>query len=485
MKTTIHNIKNYLLPSPFGEGSGVRLPFGVVLLLLVLCCFSCSKDDNVSDMNLSGDCLVEELVLNGQYKATISTEKRLLKVKVPESFNQKGDMQITSLKLSAGATSNYKEGDHINLNADRPLHITNGDRFFDYQLSVRNDEAIMTSFLLEGVKGAIDQAAKTVKVSVTANSGIDLANATFTVECSEDAVCSPASGTKANFTSPVEITLTDNTASNTYTVTVELIAKPKALFLGDKATIEELNDEEKAAAKWMLGNIAGSAYASWSDIASGNMNTDEVKFIFWHHHCPSYGSYNQFVEAEANAMLAVVKLKELWANGVGFVLSRSAVNYSIALGAQPEDAYPNNVWGGNGEGGDKMGDDPWAFSVFDTTHPLWQNLKKFPGAGEDRVYTLDKDYTICNTTSQFHFDGAYAAGKSAVEEKTGGRALIGNSNEVAGWELKAANGQFGKGGIICIGSGLFDWNSPTDYVSNYHDNMGTIMTNAYNYVGKE
>jgi hypothetical protein len=214
----------------------------VVLLLLVLCCFSCSKDDNVSDMNLSGDCLVEELVLNGQYKATISTEKRLLKVKVPESFNQKGDMQITSLKLSAGATSNYKEGDHINLNADRPLHITNGDRFFDYQLSVRNDEAIMTSFLLEGVKGAIDQAAKTVKVSVTANSGIDLANATFTVECSEDAVCSPASGTKANFTSPVEITLTDNTASNTYTVTVELIAKPKALFLGDKATIEEFKN---------------------------------------------------------------------------------------------------------------------------------------------------------------------------------------------------------------------------------------------------
>jgi hypothetical protein len=121
------------------------------------------------------------------------------------------------------------------------------------------------------------------------------------------------------------------------------------------------------------------------------------------------------------------------------------------------------------------------FSVFDTSHPLWKGLEKFPGAADNRVCTLDEDYTICNTTSQFHC-WAPLNTPADVEALLGGRALIGHSEEVAGWELKAKNGQYGKGGIICIGSGLFDWNSPTPYVSKYHDNMGKIMLNAFDYL---
>jgi hypothetical protein len=446
---------------------------------------SCSEDDHTGSINVSGECLVQEFVLNGQYTATINTEKRLIKVKVPVDYNKKNDMEITGLTVSAGAKSNLKVGDHINLTADKTLHVTNGDLVMDYQVAVRNDEAIMTLFLLEGVKGAINQADKTVTVSVTANSGIDLANATFEVECSEDATCSPASGTKGNFTEPFQITLTDNTATNTYTVFAVMIDKPKALFVGEAENIEMLNDEEKAAAKWLTGNITGSAYASWSDVASGNVSLDECKFIFFHRHCPSYGTYNGFADAETGAMSALAKMKECWKRGVGFVLGRSAVNFAIALGAMPEDAFPNNVWGGGGgEGSDVMGDDPWHFYAYDISHPLWKNLKTYPGAPENAIYTLDKDYTICNTTSQYGFWGDYEGRESAVEAKTGGRALIGD-NSVSGWELKAADGQYGKGGVICFGSGLFDWNSPTPYVSNYHDNMGTIMMNAYSYLTGE
>ncbi len=302
----------------------------------------------------------------------------------------------------------------------------------------------MKNFILEGVRGAINQQDKTVNVSVMANSGIDLTNATFEVEHSEDAICSPASGTKGNFTEPFQITLNDNTATSVYTVYVTMISDPVAIFVGEAENIELLNDEEKAAAKWLTGNIESAAYASWNDIASGNISLEKCKLVFFHRHCSSYGNYNGFVEAEQGAMTALPKMKELWQNGVGFVLGRSAVNYAIALGAMPEDAYPNNVWGGGGgEGSDQMGDDPWHFGFWDT----------------------------------------YQDGKDAVEAKTGGRAL-GGDNSVSSWELKGANGEFGKGGVICLGSGLFDWNSPTPYVSNYHDNMGTILLNAFDYLTK-
>ena len=336
------------------------------------------------------------------------------------------------------------------------------------------------------MKGAINQETKTVSVAVTANSGIDLKNATFTVECSEDAICTPASGTKGDFTLPFQLTLTDNTATNTYTVNVTRIQNPVALFVGKAENIELLNVEEKAAAKWLTGNVEGSAYASWDDIVSGNMSLDEVKFVFIHMNSATSGTYEEFKNKEPEAMLGQPKMKELYERGVGFVLGRSAVNFANALGAMPESCAPDNAWGGGGgEGADQMGDDPWHFFVFDVAHPLWKDLKHYPGAPDDAVYTLDKDYTICNTTLQFgDWDPRYT-GKEAWDATTGGNALgKGGDGKISVWELKGHSGTFGKGGVICFGTGLFDWNSPTDYTSNYHDNMGKIMLNAFEYLTK-
>lgn len=245
----------------------------------IIAALTACSDDHTGSIDVSGQCLVEKFVLNGQYEGIINTEKRLVKIKVPADFSQKNNMEITSLTVSSGAETNLKVGDHVNFDADRTLHITNGDLEMDYQISVRNDEALMSLFMLEGVKGAINQDDKTVTVSVMANSGIDLENATFEVACSEDATCSPASGTKANFKEPVQITLNDNTATNTYTVYVTLIENPVALFVGDAENVEMLNDEEKAAAKWLTGNIEGAAYASWDMVASGSISLDECKLI--------------------------------------------------------------------------------------------------------------------------------------------------------------------------------------------------------------
>ncbi|MCF0235769.1 MAG: DUF4960 domain-containing protein [Bacteroidaceae bacterium] len=444
--------------------------------------FVACSEDHAASFDVSGSCHVEKLVLNGQYEASIDLEHRLLKVKVPVDFTRLDNMEVTAIEVAAGATSNIKVGDRLNLTADRTLTVTSGDLVLNYRLAVRNDEALLKLFILEGVKGAINQQDKTVTVSLMGNSGIDLSNATFEAQVSDDATVLPASGTKGNFTEPFALTITDRTATNTYMVRVEVIDRPLALFVGAADNIELLNDEEKAAARWFVGNVDRAAYASWADIASGNVSLDDCRLIFYHRHSPSYGTYNGFAQAETEAMAALAKMKAFWQRGGSFVLGRSAVNYAIALGAMPSDAYPNNVWGGgNGEGSDLMGDDPWHFTAYDIAHPIWRGLLSYPGAAPNAVYTLDKGYTICNTTSQYGFWDLYAGGREAFETKTGGRAL-GGDNSVSSWELKSSAGHFGKGGIICLGSGLFDWNSPTPYDAHYHNNMGTILLNAYQYL---
>ena len=170
-----------------------KILFVMCLIAAVFGLTACNED-NSGSMNVGGDCFVEYLTLNDKYIATIDTEKRLIKVKVPVDFNEKEDMVITSMKISDGAKANIKVGDHLNLRSAQDVIITTGDVVMSYQLSVRNDEAQLKLFILEGVKGAISEENKTVTVSVTSGSGIDLSNAQFEAQCSEDAVCLPASG---------------------------------------------------------------------------------------------------------------------------------------------------------------------------------------------------------------------------------------------------------------------------------------------------
>ena len=463
-----------------------KILFVMCLIAAVFGLTACNED-NSGSMNIGGDCFVEYLTLNNKYIATIDTEKRLIKVKVPVDFNEKEDMVITSMKISDGAKANIKVGDHLNLRSAQDVIITTGDVVMSYQLSVRNDEAKLNLFILEGIKGAINEEEKTVNVAVTGSSTIDLGNALFEALVSEDAVCLPASGTRADFKQPFILTVRDNTAESKYTVNVTQIQYPVAVFVGNAETVEQLNDEEKAAAKWLTSNIAGSAYISWNEIADNPDVLKECKLIFFHRHTPAYKNFNDFKSSETAAMAALPILKEYWKNGGGFVLERMGVNFAAALGAMPEDGCPNNCWGGSGEGSDKMGEKPWNLPVFDKTHPLWNDFTVNPSYPSE-TFTLDPDYTICNSASQYHWDGVSGDNLfQKFDEVTGGKArrLAGNDNEISSWELKNYNGEFGKGGIICLGSGVLDWNSPTPYVSKYHENLGKLLLNAYHYLTGE
>ena len=459
-------------------------------MLLVVCGFLACNKDNAGSMAVGGSCLVQKFVLNDKYEGTIDAPNKQIKVKVPVDFNTKNDMVVTNIQVSAGAQSSINVGDHLNMEADKELAVKNGSVVMNYHLFVRNDEAKLTNFVLQGIKGAIDEENKKVTVSVLATSGIDLTNATFELSCSEDATSFPSSGSTGDFSdpnNPFQITLTDNTAISTYTVVIDLIQRPTAVFAGSAPNIDGLGDEEKAAAKFLTSNIQGAAYLSWDDIANSEGILDECKLIFFHRHGVEYPNYESFEGGETKAIAALPVLNEYWKRGGAFVLQRQGVNLAVALNAMPTTGCPNNVFNGSGEGSDKMGDNPWTLPVFDKNHPLWNDLKSNP-ANPDGVYTLDKDYTISNSCVQFHWDGVSGdALYQKFDEVSGGKArrLTGHENEISSWELKNYNGEFGKGGIICLGAGVLDWYSPTEYVPVYHDNMGKILLNAYHYLTGE
>jgi len=171
-------------------------------------------------------------------------------------------------------------------------------------------------------------------------------------------------------------------------------------------------------------------------------------------------------------------LLDYYKNGGAFILGRAAVNFAASLGAVKDKLCANNCWGASDDGGDiiKAGEE-WSFLPNDASHPIWQNLV----GGNDKIITTDGGYKISNCVSQW---GAWSFnGFADWEAKTGCKALgHGGDGAVVVWEAPAYNGTFGKGGIICFGSGCYDWYSPNPYESYYHENVGIMTGNAFKYL---
>ena len=193
--------------------------------------------------------------------------------------------------------------------------------------------------------------------------------------------------------------------------------------------------------------------------------------------------------ATSTAMGALNTLTDFYKNGGAFILSRAAVNFAAKLGAIKDNRCANNCWGPSDDGGDVISaGGEWGFKMKDANHPVWKNMILKDG----EVKTVDAGYTISNCTSQWgmwgdydKFDQPYTVGHEKWINLTGGRILgHGGDGAISVWEAPAYNGTFGKGGIICFGSGCYDWWSPTSYTSYYHDNVGIMTGNAFDYLTK-
>lgn len=454
-------------------------------LCIVCGLWSCS-DDNVSDLQLSGDCMVESIALDN-YEGIINLASRSIVVRLPEVYETSA-MQVTKLSISNGASCNVKQGETLNLDAAKVLKVKNGDVFLNWTLSVLHDEARITSFVINDIyQGTIDQTAKTITVYVPGSIG--LTSLVPTIVYSQNASITPATGVAQDFTNPVTYTVKNNSAEATYTVKVIAIDKPKALFIGEPSSMNDLDPEAKAACQWMLGNVPGTLYASFADVEANTVDLSECKVIWWHYHFNGgVDGHDQFVAKAPYALSAVNQLRQYYENGGAFFLTRYATNLPSFIGATGDDEWttPNNCWGQDEDGAELCGG-PWSFRIFDgmNNHPMWQGLVQ--GDNSQEVYCTDTGYHITNSTAQYHIGtdwGGYD-NHAAWETRTGGKILgVGGDGAVVAWEYPAKDG---KGGIICIGSGCYDWYSYTyepGYTEKFHKNIEIMTQNAFNHLMK-
>ena len=455
----------------------------LIILLAAMALVACK--DKRDDLILSGDCEIIALAVD-KYEAVIDHSAGTAKVMLPKGYDRDA-LTITRLELSQGATANYGVGQELNLREAKRLVVSNGDVVRDWVISSLNESAEITYFDLNGLyPGVINQTARTIVVTVPA--GVDVTSMRPTITVSEGATVDPASGLLQNFENPVVYTVTSKNLETKYTVTVKQVGNPKALFIGNAATLSELQPEEQAACTWMMANVDETLYASLDEVRTGKYNLTDCKIIFWHMHADvSIDSKSKFEENAPQAAAAVPAIQAYLNAGGNLLLSRYATylpGYLSVNGNPATDRYPNNCWLGRKESDPETTSEAWHFSCAGhTDHPMFQGLDGDGNA--DKVFTCDAGYLITNTTCQWHIgsDWGGIATHDDFRTQTGATDIAhGGDGAVVVWEFPSSASN---GGIICIGSGAYDWYSIAETYTGYHKNVKTMTLNAINYlIGK-
>ena len=117
-----------------------------VLFILLSLIFIVGCDDNTSDLQLSGDTWLKTLKLD-EYQGIIDNSNKTVVVGVPVDYNTDA-MKVTAIEVSEGAEASMKVGDIANFSFPQTIRVSSGDAFLDYTVTVKHDEAKITSFKL-------------------------------------------------------------------------------------------------------------------------------------------------------------------------------------------------------------------------------------------------------------------------------------------------------------------------------------------------
>lgn len=151
-----------------------------------------------------------------------------------------------TVEVSAGATVTPASGAKVDLSAPVKYTVISEDKATESVYTAiatrcKNDEARLVAFSLaeQTAPAVIDEQAKTIAVKVKCGPE-RLKTLVPTVEVSEGATVTPASGAAVDFTEPVNFTVRseDGGTTSVYTVTVERQLNDEALLLGFRVTSE-------------------------------------------------------------------------------------------------------------------------------------------------------------------------------------------------------------------------------------------------------
>lgn len=453
--------------------------FFIVLSLI----FMIGCDGNTASLQLSGDTWLKSLKID-DFQGIIDNSNKTVVIEVPVSYNTEA-MKITAMEISEGAEASMKVGDVVNFSFPQTIKVTNGDAFLEYTVTVKHEEAKISSFKLNGsYEGIIDEENHSILVRVPTS--VNITSLIPTIETTNNATVSPASGQAVDFTAPVTFTVTYNSASSQYVVTVEKSDSPLAVYVGLATSVNELNPEEKEAAQWLLDNIPNSEYLSFDDVLADRVDLSGCKVMWWHLHIDGgIDTEDKFDAAiTQSAKLSVSKMRDFYQNGGSLLLTRFATYYAAKLDVTADGKVPNNSWGGSEQSGETVSG-PWSFFITNhSDHSLYTGITTATIDGKPAIYTCDTGYNITNSTSQWHIGWDDYADLNTWETNHGATSLgYGGDGAVVVWEYPSSTLS---GRVLCIGSGCYDWYSTADASGDqYHENVEKLTQNAIEYLISE
>lgn len=445
------------------------------IIILATILLTACKGYKHGDLQLDGDCRIVSITLNEKYGGKVILADRKIDVKLPEIYNT-DSMVITDIQLSAGATADVYVGMQLCMREPRRVRVVNGNTFIDWTIVPRHADATIARFRVSGVPGIIS---KSDSIIVYVPGGQDVQSLIPTAELSQDAIIEPAVGKPTDFSKPVKYTVTDDASRKEYVVSVVPIYNPEVLFVSSVDGMDELGEEELAACQSMLSQVP-SLYTSFKALRDGKIDISQCKVIWWHgHRDNAVGNSDAFQDWGKEAIASKKFLQDYLKNGGSLFFSRFATYMPgfMSIGDVPASKwYPNNCFGDPEAKSWPIGEE-WGFRAYEKTHPIYKDIVNADG----NIQMLAKGYLVSNSTAQWVIGGWSAL--SSLEEftaKTGATPIgVNGDGYPVAWEWKRTAEH---GGILCIGSGVFDFYSPAEVYDSPHENVDKLVLNVINYL---